>query len=389
MKIAATFHSNAPWAATGYGTQTKQLVSRMVADGHAIAVAANYGLEATITEWDGITVYPRGYDVWNNDVVGPYFDEWSLQHPGYKAMQFTLFDVWVLNSPRFDDIPTASWVPVDHLPAPPAVVDFLKKPTVTPIAMSKFGRDMIRNADLDCEYVPHGIETKVFKPTARVDIGGRRMTGREIMGIDESAYVVGAFNANKGTSPSRKAWAENILAFSIFARNHSDAVLYLHTDRHGAMGGLKLDELVRSVGLEERQYRFVNQWAYRTGIPQEGVAALMTATDVGLLPTMGEGFGLTAVEMQATGTKVIVNNFSAQPELVGDGYLVEGQPWWDASQRAWFNLPMVGSIVEQLEAAYAAGRGRSQKAIDFVVKNYDADVVYNDLWRPVLDRLAA
>jgi glycosyltransferase involved in cell wall biosynthesis len=155
------------------------------------------------------------------------------------------------------------------------------------------------------------------------------------------------------------------------------------------MGGLKLDELVRSVGLEERQYRFVNQWAYRTGIPQEGVAALMTATDVGLLPTMGEGFGLTAVELQATGTKVIVNNFSAQPELVGDGYLVEGQPWWDASQRAWFNLPMVGSIVEQLEAAYAAGRGRSQKAIDFVVKNYDADVVYNDLWRPVLDRLAA
>jgi glycosyltransferase involved in cell wall biosynthesis len=389
MKIAATFHSNAPWAATGYGTQTKQLVTRMISDGHAIAVAANYGLEATITEWDGITVYPRGYDVWNNDVVGPYFDEWSAQHSGYKAMQFTLFDVWVLNSPRFDDIPTASWVPIDHLPAPPAVVDFLKKPTVTPIAMSKFGRDMIRNAGLDCEYVPHGIETSVFRPTARVDIGGRRMTGREIMGIDESAYVVGAFNANKGTSPSRKAWAENILAFSIFARNHSDAVLYLHTDRHGAMGGLKLDELVRSVGLEERQYRFVNQWAYRTGIPQEGVAALMTATDVGLLPTMGEGFGLTAVELQATGTKVIVNNFSAQPELVGDGYLVEGQPWWDASQRAWFNLPMVGSIVEQLEAAYAAGRGRSQKAIDFVVKNYDADVVYNDLWRPVLDRLAA
>lgn len=389
MKIAATFHSNAPWAATGYGTQTKQLVSRMVADGHAIAVAANYGLEATVTEWDGIPVYPRGYDVWNNDVVGPYFDDWKAQHPGYRHMQFTLFDVWVLNSPRFDDIPTVSWVPIDHAPTPPAVADFLKKPTVTPIAMSKFGRDMIRNAGIDCEYVPHGIETKVFKPTARVDIGGRRMTGREIMGIDESAYVVGAFNANKGTSPSRKAWAENILAFSIFARNHPDAVLYLHTDRHGAMGGLKLDELVRSVGLEERQYRFVNQWAYRTGIPQEGVAALMTATDVGLLPTMGEGFGLTAIELQATGTKVIVNNFSAQPELVGDGYLVEGQPWWDASQRAWFNLPMIGSIVEQLEAAYTGGRGRSQKAIDFVSKNYDADVVYDSLWRPVLDRLSA
>jgi len=32
----------------------------MVADGHHVAVAANYGLEGTVSDWEGMTVYPKG-----------------------------------------------------------------------------------------------------------------------------------------------------------------------------------------------------------------------------------------------------------------------------------------------------------------------------------------
>lgn len=386
MKIAAPWHSNGPHTNTGYGTQTKQVVSRMIADGHRIVVAANYGAEASITEFDGIPVYPRGYDPWNNDVVGPYFEDWKNQNPDHRYMQFTLFDVWVYNAQRFDEIPTVSWVPIDHFPVPPAVAEFLRKPTVTPIAMSKFGRDMLKAAKIDCHYIPHAIE-RVFKPTGRVKVGDSMMSGREIMGIDEDRWVVGCVNANKGVLPSRKVWPENILAFSLFAKNHPDAVLYLHTERDGAMGGLKLPEIIKSVGIPDDQVKFVNQYAFRMGIPQEMLAAIYTSIDTGLLVAMGEGFGLTSLELQACGTRVIVNNFSAQPELLGDGWLVEGQPFWDPGSKAWFNMPMVGSIVEQLENAYAAGRGRSKKAQDFVRNNYDADTVYDQMWRPLLDSL--
>lgn len=389
MKIAATWHSNAPWANTGYGQQTAQVVRRMVKDGHALAIAANYGLEATVTEWEGATVYPRGYDAWNNDIVGPYFDDWKAQHPGHHHMQFTLFDVWIYDSPRFDDIQTASWVPIDHMPAPPKVLDFLRKPTVTPIAMSKFGERMMQEAGVDCLYAPHAIETSVFKPVGRVKVNGKMMTGREIMGLSEDAYVVGMFNANKGVSPSRKAWAENFLAFSIFAHAHPDAVLYVHTDRDGALGGLKLAELAKHCNIPSGQIKFVNQYALRLGIPAEGVAALMSACDVGLLPSMGEGFGITSIEMQACGTPVIVSDFTAQPELLGDGWLVEGQPWWDESSQAWFTVPFVSSIVDGLEAAYVRGKGRSAKAEKFVKENYDADVVYDRYWRPILDGFVA
>jgi hypothetical protein len=165
VALTATWHSNAPWTYTGYGSQTKQVVRRMHADGHRMAIGANYGIEQMVTEWEGITVFPRGLDAYNNDIVGPYFDDWTSRYPGTKACQFTLFDVWVLNSPRFDDIPTVSWVPIDHVPAPPAVVEFLRKPTVRPIAMSKFGQEMLAHDKVDATFIPHGIETKIFKPT--------------------------------------------------------------------------------------------------------------------------------------------------------------------------------------------------------------------------------
>ncbi len=60
------------------------------------------------------------------------------------------------------------------------------------------------------------------------------------------------------------------------------------------------------------------------------------------------------------------------------------QPAWDVAQGCWFFTPLVPSIVDNLEAAYARGRGRSQQAIDFAA-NYDADVVFDKYWRPALD----
>lgn len=386
MKIAATFHSNSPHAATGYGQQTQQLVSRMLADDHRIALVSNYGHEGGVSEFNGTTVFPRGWDAWNNDMVDPTFLEWQRLHPDHAHMIFTLFDVWVYSAPAFDKYPVASWVPIDHAPAPPAVKAFLSKPNVTPIAMSQFGVKMLSDAGIECEYVPHAIDTSLFKPTKRVLIGEQEMTGREVMRVPDDAFVVGMFAANKGI-PSRKAFGENIFAFSLFARDKPDAVLYLHTNREG-LGGLDLDAVVKACALKPHQVRFVHQWGYRLGLEPKIVATLMSACDVGLLASCGEGFGIPAIELQACGTRVIVNGFSAQPELVGDGWITECQPLWDGPQGAWSSMPSIASIVDRLEQAYARGQGRSSKAVKFVQRNYDADKVYREQWRSVLERLA-
>jgi len=381
--LTAVWFSNAPWAPTGYGTQTAQAVARMKNDGHDVAVIANYGLEAMQTQWEGISIYPRGYDPYSNDVVAANFADWGRQHPNGRPHVFVLFDAWTLNGPQWDTLPTSIWTMVDHQPVPPEVLIRLMKPNITPISVSRFGQKEIERHDIESPYIPMAIDTKLYKPTLSFDNGGQQLTGRKLMGFDDDVFVVSLVNANKGVLPSRKAWGENLLAFSIFASNHSDARLYIHTERFGNVGGIKLDPIIKAVGLEDHQYKFVNQYALHSGIPNEAMVALYTATDVLLASTLGEGFGLTVLEAQACETPVIVNNFSAQPELLGEGWLTEGQPWWDPTQFAWFSTPNVPSIVDCLEQAYQRGRVRSTKAREHA-KLYDADRVWVENWRPYL-----
>jgi glycosyltransferase involved in cell wall biosynthesis len=122
---------------------------------------------------------------------------------------------------------------------------------------------------------------------------------------------------------------------------------------------------------------------YRNGVPLEAMASIYTATDVLLAASMGEGFGLPTMEAQACATRVIVSDFAASAELVGDGWRIDGQPQWDAPQKAWFHVPNVESIVNALEEAYQQGRIRSQKAQDFAAA-YEADRVWAEHWRPIL-----
>ena len=385
--LAALMASNAPWAPTGYGTQTRQLLTRMRDDGHHCAVAANYGLEATMTTWEGIDVFPKGFDPYSQDILSAYYRDWTRQHPDDRPLLLTLYDTWIFTNPVFDEIPIASWVPIDHLPVPPKVAEWLAKPNVTPIAMSYYGGEQLARLGIDHVVIPHGIETRVFKPTPAVPDGGNVMrSGRELMGVDDAAFCVGVVNANKGTAPVRKAFGEQVLAFSMFAADKPDAVLYLHTEKSGGMGGIPFEPLLQAAGLREDQVRFVNQYQLRVGIPDDALAAIYSGMDVLLAPTLGEGFGLTVAEAQACNVPVIVNDFSAQPELVGVGWKTTGQPSWDPAQNAWWNVPNVASIVDALNEAYdRRGEERTRVARRHIVDHYDADMIYKTKWRPFLE----
>ena len=379
--------SNAPWAGTGYGQQSAQMLQRLKKEKYELAAVANYGLEAASTTWPtasgDVKIYPRGYEVWSNDIIPAHMYDWCSQDLTAQKLLITLFDVWVFKGPRWDEWPIASWVPIDHLPAPDEVIKWCKKPNVTPIAMSKFGKDMLNNVDVNCFYVPHAIE-KVFKPTEKIVLENKDvLETRQFLGLPKDAFVVGMNAANKGTSPSRKAFAENFLAFSLFARKHPDAILYLHTDPTPAAGGLDLISLLKAVGLKDTQYRFIDTYLYRTFINQETLASIYTEMDVLLATSFGEGFGVPTIEAQACGTPVIASNFMASQELIGDGWAIDGQPYWDASQKSWFNVPLVPNIVEALEAAYNRPRERSKKAIEFAAQ-YEADLVFETMWKPTL-----
>lgn len=382
------WYSNAPFAPTGYGTQTAQVVQRLIKEKHEVAIHAMYGIEGMASIWNGIKLYPRGMSPYSDDVLVAHWMDWANGNREIPAMLMTLFDVWVLKSPSLEQVPNiASWVPIDHAPCPPEVVSWCKRPNVKPIAMSKFGLEMLQNAGVDALYAPHAFED-VFVPTPKLNNGRGEFTGRQLMEVDEDRFVVMMNAANKGQNPSRKSFGENILAFAIFAQDRPDALLYLHTERDGAMGGINLIHLLEACGVKPEQYKIVDPYAYRTGFPQQALAALYTASDVLLACSMGEGFGIPVIEAQACGTRVIVSDYTAQPELVGAGWAVAIQPFWDSHQKSWFCTPQVPSIVDALIASYEAPRGVCAEAVAFA-DQYRADKVYDAYWKPIMKELTA
>jgi glycosyltransferase involved in cell wall biosynthesis len=110
---------------------------------------------------------------------------------------------------------------------------------------------------------------------------------------------------------------------------------------------------------------------------------IYSSFDVFLGTSMGEGFGIPTVEAQACGVPVIVSDFAASAELVGDGWKINGQPIWDAPQQSWFFVPYVSEIVNALEDAYKREKGVSLKALEFA-EEFRADKVFTKYWKPTL-----
>lgn len=382
------WYSNAPYVNTGYGVQSQIMLKRLMQEEYKVATAINYGLEGSNSSWNSgfgsVPMYSRGNDVWSNDVVTAHAVHWSQSNPDTKFTIMTLFDVWVFQKNQWGKFPVASWIPIDHTPVPAPVSDWARLDFVTPIAMSKYGQEQFKALGIDAHYVPHGIE-KVFQPTYTLKTNtGKEIKPREYMKIEEDKFVVGMNAANKGANPSRKAFGENLLAFHIFAQDKDDVVLYLHTDIVG-MSGVNCLDIIKSLNIPEHKVKWVDQYAYRAGIPSEVLAGIYTSMDVLLATSYGEGFGICTVEAQRCGVPVIVSDCAASSELVGDGWKIQGQLLWNGPMKAWFTTPHVGSIVDALNEAYKRERGKpSKKAIEFG-DQYDADLVYEKQWKPVLD----
>jgi glycosyltransferase involved in cell wall biosynthesis len=386
IKGTVSVFSNSPGQPTGYGQATEALVKLLKRDGADVASLSNYGNEGVNTTYDTgfgeIPVYARGNESYSNDVTPAHHKHWKALNPDQPDLLITLYDVWVLNNKAFDSIPIASWTPIDHNPVPPAVLKWLQKENVTPLAMSKFGLQQIEQVGVKGHYVPHSIDTKVFSQTD--NIKGQPIA--EFMGFEDGRFIVGMNAANKSSGIlHRKAYSENFMAFALFARKHPDAMLYVHADA-SSQHGWNLIALAQLLGIPTDNLTFPDPLAYRYGMSQETLAGIYSSWDVMLATSYGEGFGIPTVEAQACGVPVIVSNFAASPELVGDGWVISGQPLYDPAQHSFWHVPSVPEIVEALEQAYARGKGKSVKAVEFA-QAYDHEKVWQENWMPVLKEL--
>jgi glycosyltransferase involved in cell wall biosynthesis len=347
--------------------------------GHECAIVAFYGVEGGVLRNGNTRIYPRGAHPYGLDVIDAHAAHFN-NGPG--GLVISLMDSWVLDPSAFRTSRWCPLFPIDHEPCPPPIIHRVSKAWAR-IVYSKFGERMMHNAGLDCYYVPHMIDTSIYKPTPQA-------YARQEWRLPQDKFVVGMVAANKG-APSRKCFQEQLQAFAEFHHRHPDTHLHLHTAK-GTGGGaeaVNLPELVDYLDLTEC-VSFVDQYAYFLGLPDEMVATVYGAFDVLTSVSMGEGFGIPIAEAQACGVPVIVGDWTSMPELCFAGWKVdkaETEPFWTPLGAFQFK-PRVGAIVDAYEEAYKnAGNLKLKKQARQGALAYDAETVTSRYWKPVLEEL--
>ena len=388
MKIL--WHSNSPWTPSGYGVQTRLCAERLRAAGHEIAISCFYGLEGGILDWNGLRCYPTDHTRFGRARLHELAEHYADGEPLDSVQVITLNDIWTLVDPQtrgenLAKLRLASWTPVDHDPVPPRVVEAIQLTGTRAIAMSRHGERALRAAGLDPLYAPHAVDTTALQP---LDDAARAAARREL-GIPAGAFVIGMVANNQGNSPSRKAFPQVFQAFAELHRRHPEAMLYLHTDMLGRNMGINLVHLAKLNGIPMSALAITNQKRLHLGISDDEMTRIYNAFDVLANPSYGEGFGVPIIEAQACGIPVIVTDWTAMTELCGAGWLVDGDSWYDASHGSFYLCPSVGSILDAMEAAHAQARNTDlrDQARTFAL-DYDADLVFDRYWKPVLDQLS-
>lgn len=367
--------SNPPWCATGYAVQTAMWVPRIAALGHDVAISAPFSFSGAPLGWRGFKVLPGGQDPFGSDVlVGHY------RHHRADLM-ITLCDVFMMDANALKAVNAACWTPIDCDPLGQGDRAKLWESGATPIAMSEFGLRVLRKAGFDPYYVPHAVETQVFRPPA--DRDGLR----DSLGIGPKTFVVGLNAANK--EGPRKRFYEQFAGFARFHARHPDSRLAVHSLIE-PRGGKNLRTIATALGIGGAVF-FPVQYELLCGmIDQESLAAWYGALDV-LANCSNEGFGLCMLEAQACGTPVVTMNASTGPELCGSGWLVSGEDDWVEGHDSHWDKPLIAAIDEAFEKAWQAREDGSiapmrEKAVEFA-EGYDADLVFGKYWMPVLAAL--
>lgn len=374
-KLRIIFNSNGPFTQSGYGQQMAELMPLIRDEDYPLAIIDYFGLEGGKLMLDGILHYPKINHVFGSDAL-------VLHAQDFKAdVVFTLQDVWVLHPQDLAKVNRfISIVPIDHNPVPNAVLEKLKY-AYRIVTYSKFGQKELQRKGLMSTYIPHTVNTEIFKPMDKKE-------RKKVAGIPENAFLCGMVAANKD-NPPRKCFQEVMDAFKMFLEKVPEALLYIHTNPENP-GGFPIKEYGKFIGIEGKLLFPDNyQMSFNTG--KEQMALIYNTMDVLLSPSFSEGFCIPNIEAQSCGIPVITNDWTSMSELVIPG--VTGYRTKVASKRftalgSYAGIPDTQDIFNGLMAVYAMDKEQTKQACrDFIVENYDTTKVFKECWIPFLNHL--
>jgi glycosyltransferase involved in cell wall biosynthesis len=132
--------------------------------------------------------------------------------------------------------------------------------------------------------IPLGVDTRVFRPRSE------RMSGRIVVVASADAPLKGIGTLLRAMSKLATERDVHLIVVSKPSQQTEQLV-----------GELSLAGKVR----------------FRPGLSEADLAALLATAEIGVVPSMYEGFSLTAVEHMASGTPLVASRVGALPEVTG------------------------------------------------------------------------
>lgn len=348
--------SASPTARTGYGLQTLE-VCRRLKKKHEVVCMGQVG--------DPI-VWGQRQEV---DTPSGKLQVLSLTEPAgellnsYYMPEFK-FDVIVGFMDAFgleylNDVkaPVVFWIPIDG-PFTSKWANYVRNGSRI-VAYSTYGYGQLSQffPPSRIAYVPHGLDTRVFRPLSEEDRVLARLELEEEYGVPRDAFLGIYVGANVGP---RKHIPLLMHTWSRFVQDHKDAHLLIHTNAYAQFPrGYDLVTWRLMLGMENNVH-FPTYDPILKPTPNEKLARIYAAGDVYVSNSCAEGFGLPLLEAMGCGLPCIAPRNSAQDELVrGRGWFVENVPEDDffevpvyVPMLTKYPAPSQRSLLQKLHEAY-------------------------------------
>lgn len=343
--------SDGPTSPTGFGNITHHVCSGLARLGHHVSLLDWHG-RGRPARFRDYTVYSCPDDAARDarlqeslsrlqpDVLITLADTWRVAHLARLPLSA---------SRRAIDVPWALYYPLDsdmgHDRLPDYALAVLRHADLR-IAMSQYGCRVTEANGLTPACIPSGVDAALFSPPAD------RMQAKREVGYEDHFVVL-----SDARNQIRKLWPRTLEIFRRFAAGKGDVVLHLHCDPHDHAASspeyhYDLVSDIKFLGLRDK-VRFTRGMSIHRGIPLRSLAALYRASDVHLLASWGEGFGLPTLQASAAGVVPLAPAYAANLELVsGHGealrvhQFVRGRA---GLRRALVDIP---DAVEKLERLY-------------------------------------
>lgn len=376
--------SNAPFASTGYGIQARHIGVIASELGYEVGFVANHGLTGSAINWRGMPIFPQRYERFCMDVIGDYVEYFNAD------AVLSLYDLWhfPMRASQNMGVPWIAMVPIEGYPITGYLLRILRTAAYV-VTFSKFGRNTLLDAGLATDYIQHAIDTDVFKP-------GSRLVARQDFGIPNDNYMVTMVAMNKGAQPYRKGFPEMLRAWKPFSDEYPEAILYMHSNREPIApnyeSGFKFGDMIDALEINWESIAFPDKTNFNVGIDDAEMAKIYQASDVVILPSWAEGFGLPSIEAQACGTPMISHDCSAMSELIINGLLIpRGEAWWMPERKYWWHRPGADDIYDTLVEAKEGLTGEyaerlSQAGVEAMREEYSLDAVLPK-WAEFLSRV--